>query len=166
MKKSLEKFSQKIYGLCGLKHHKGEIRDHVTRRDGQRTREDSATQLMEARRLSFAIWVSISKHEKSTMIKIKLEIKHYCTTALRNWSWLGFQPSGRNKSSGPDGWRLKNLLFLLSQVRLGHCDYFIVQYEQRHVSTNSGLYQALIWLKIGCAFLPGRFHTKMKYQTS
>ena len=27
--------SQKIYGLCGLKHHIVEIRDHVTRRDGR-----------------------------------------------------------------------------------------------------------------------------------
>ena len=26
---------QKIYGLCGLKHHIVDIRDHVTRRDGR-----------------------------------------------------------------------------------------------------------------------------------
>ena len=39
---------QKMYGLCGLKHHIVEIRDHVTRRDGQRTREDRATQPMDA----------------------------------------------------------------------------------------------------------------------
>ena len=40
--------SQKIYGLCGLKHHIVDIRDNVTRRDEQRTREDSATQPMDA----------------------------------------------------------------------------------------------------------------------
>ena len=52
-------FSQKIYGLCGLKHHIVEIRDHVTgagqQTNNERTMEDRATQLMEARRLSFAI---------------------------------------------------------------------------------------------------------------
>ena len=43
--------SHKIYGLCGLKHHIVEIRDHVTRRDGtnnKQTREDRATQPMDA----------------------------------------------------------------------------------------------------------------------
>jgi len=44
-----------IIWFCGLKHHRVDIRDHVTRRDDNRTREDSATQLMEAGRLSFAI---------------------------------------------------------------------------------------------------------------
>ena len=51
--------SKKIYGLCGLKHHIVEIRDHASRAGQQttneQTMEDRATQLMEARRLSFAI---------------------------------------------------------------------------------------------------------------
>merc|ERR1712208_234406 len=57
--------SQKIYGLCGLKHHIVEIRDHVTgagqttnneqrTTNNEQTMEDRATQLMEARRMSFA----------------------------------------------------------------------------------------------------------------
>ena len=49
--------SQKIYGLCGLKHHIVDIRDHVTRRDGQttneQTREDRATQLLGCRKAEF-----------------------------------------------------------------------------------------------------------------
>ena len=32
--------SQKIYGLCGLKHHIVDIRDHVTRRDNERTNNE------------------------------------------------------------------------------------------------------------------------------
>ena len=32
--------SQKIYGLCGLKHHIVDIRDHVTRRDGRTTNNE------------------------------------------------------------------------------------------------------------------------------
>ena len=47
------------------------------------------------------------------------------------------------------------LWFLVSQVRLGHCDYFIVQYVQRHVSNSSVLYQALIWLDLQIG-LPAR----------
>ena len=31
--------SQKIYGLCGLKHHIVDIRDHVTRRDGRTNKQ-------------------------------------------------------------------------------------------------------------------------------
>ena len=31
--------SQKIYGLCGLKHHIVDITDHVTRRDGRRNKQ-------------------------------------------------------------------------------------------------------------------------------
>ena len=38
--------SQKIYGLCGLKHHIVEIRDHVTRRDGQQTNEQGKIGLL------------------------------------------------------------------------------------------------------------------------
>ena len=43
-----------MYGLYGLKHHTVEISGGVTRRDG-RTREDNATQPLDAGRLSFAI---------------------------------------------------------------------------------------------------------------
>ena len=42
------------------------------------------------------------------------------------------------------------LWFLVSQVRLGHCDYFIVQYVQRHVLNNSVLSQALSSCTLCC----------------
>ena len=32
-------FSQKTFGLCGLKHHIVEIRDHVTMRDGRTNKQ-------------------------------------------------------------------------------------------------------------------------------
>ena len=38
--------SQKIYGLCGLKHHIVEIRDHVTRRDGRTTNKQGKIVLL------------------------------------------------------------------------------------------------------------------------
>ena len=78
---------------------------------------------------------------------------------LTSHGWISSPQEGIFRLDQMDGdWR--ETLVLLSQVRLGHCDYFIVHYVQRHVSTNSGLYQALIWLSIGFAFLPGRFSTK------
>ena len=38
--------SHKIYGLCGLKHHIVDIRDHVTRRDGRTTNKQGKIVLL------------------------------------------------------------------------------------------------------------------------
>ena len=46
---------QKMYGLYGLKHHKVEMLPCGTDDERRRTREDRATQPLDAGRLSFAI---------------------------------------------------------------------------------------------------------------
>ena len=50
-----------MYGLYGLNRHTVEISGDVTMRDGRQTREDRATQPLDAGRLSFAIgkWLLI-----------------------------------------------------------------------------------------------------------
>ena len=78
--------SHKIYGLCGLKHHIVDIRDHVTRRD-ERTREDSATKPMNA-----GGWVSQKYHCMHARCHFPIEncwIEHKVCKYIRYiWKWV------------------------------------------------------------------------------
>ena len=57
--------SQKIYGLCGLKHHIVDIRDHVTRRDGQTTNKQGKIGLLSQWKLEaeFRNYTSVRREE-------------------------------------------------------------------------------------------------------
>ena len=72
-----------MYGLYGLKHHTVEISGDVTMRDGRtnerrrRTREDRATQPLDAGRLSFAILTPPKINFLSLIINTGLGQVHY-----------------------------------------------------------------------------------------
>ena len=120
--------SHKIYGLCGLKHHIVDIRDHVTRRDEQttnkQTMEDRATQLMEARRLSFAIrHVSFYRFAQNSIFVTFPEVEGLSGTFYET-NFPNLSQSPNQPPTYPDGAPVKGrqLLSVVNLVPL-HCIY-------------------------------------------
>ena len=81
---------QKMYGLYGLKHHTVEMSRDAT--DGRRrTREDKATQPLDAGRLSFAIQNASNTHiffckgSDSRILNVTFQIIILC---FRDWIWM------------------------------------------------------------------------------